>query len=151
MPWTAFLGPLAGIASKIGEGMYDRLEKAHGVRAEVGVGILPGSGSGALILVTVYNRMPNPQRVDGVMLELSEHAGSLTIPVFPPPFRTPPQLITPTDNYVVGFPFDDMKQVVLQKRAQLKNGKVRVVGARVSLASGRVIRASARKVEILKF
>jgi hypothetical protein len=150
MPLSSLLGPLVGVATKVGEKLYDRLQARHGVRAEVVPGFIPGRGEG-LLLVKVYNSTPTPQRVMGIALELSEKAGTLILPQFPPPFQSPPQLVTHTDPYVVGFPFDDLKQEVMTRRRELGRPKIRVTGARIDLGSGRAVRANAKKVRILDF
>jgi hypothetical protein len=151
MPVTSFLGPLIGILGKIGEKVYDRLESAHGVKAEVSLGVVPGVTRG-LIVVTVTNSTPTPQRVTGVGMELSpREAGSLWPTQFPPPFQPPPQLVTQIDHYTVGFSYDEMREAVLRRRVELNNARVQIAAAKVSLASGRVLRANARHIKALQF
>jgi hypothetical protein len=93
--------------------------------------------------VTVYNRTDKPEKVQSVFLLFSHKGGALIIPVPVGPFLPPPQIVTRTDNYVFGFPLDEVQRMLREKRAELKNPKLRIAAAGVHLASGRTVTGKA--------
>lgn len=100
--------------------------------------------------MTVHNDSNRPQRVDTVALRMSDESGDL-VRLGQTAFPSLPQLVTETQNYVTGFALDHVRERVLAKRSELGRDDVRVVAARVKLASGREVVADARHVKELAF
>lgn len=146
------LVPFGAILQRAGELIYDRLEKDHGIRLSIYIGNVVGVGGASppYIIVNVYNRSPHPQTVENVSLTLSHGAGGLMIAYPLPPWQGPPQVVTDNKNYSFGFDLAKVADSVRKSRERHKNQKIRVVGASVSLASGRSasVRASPKIKEL---
>jgi hypothetical protein len=137
---TWLVGPLTRIAQIA----YDRLGDQVGIRVESQLGFTQqGSITRDHVLVTVYNRTDKPESVESVFLLFSHKAGAAMIPLPVGPFKPPPQIITRTQNYVFGFPLDEVERVLTEKRAELNNPKITVVAAGVHLATGRTVTGKA--------
>jgi hypothetical protein len=137
---TWLIGPLTRIAQVT----YDRLGDQVGIRVSSQLGFTrQGSFTRDHILVTVYNRTDKPESVESVFLLFSHKGGAVMIPLPVGPFKPPPQIITRTQNYVFGFPLDEVQKVLTQKRTEQNNPKITVVAAGVHLATGRTVTGKA--------
>jgi hypothetical protein len=138
---TWLVGPL----TKIGEIAYDRLGESVGIRVESRLGFTQSRYADPrdYVLVTVYNRTDKPESVQSVFLLFSHKAGALILPVPVGPFLPLPQIVTRTQNYVFGFPLDDVQAQLRHQRKQQGNPKLTVKAAGVHLASGRTVTGKA--------
>ena len=131
---TWVIGPITRLA----EYGYDRLATHVGIRVESNLGFAQQGGqSSDYLIVTVYNRTDTPEMVESVFLMFSKEAGALFIPNPVGPFPKPPQIVSRTQNFVFGFPLDQVQQQVRAKRVQLKQPRLTIAAAGVHLASGR--------------
>lgn len=138
-----FISPVIGLVGKALEKVYDNFVAAHGVRLELHPGYVgyTDDHTEPFILLTVYNR-GRPQKVETVGLRASR-VKLLQLPIPEKPFEPPPHVVTETHNYTVGFHLDDVRTELKQAEAKVGH-RVRITGAYVRLASGRMVKLRKR-------